>query len=104
MEELLEGMLGMDEKMKAIYMYMAYETEGVKGLYSNMKDKEKARKDTKKNLKKEYNDLYFECGYLSTKLDYLSMELSMKPLVNKKEDRLKLADMLEEVAEELRNI
>lgn len=90
--------------MRSLIILMGYQKNGVKGIFENLKDKKTAKKDAKKELKKEYNDLHFECGYLSSKLDYIAEGLCLKMLVDKKENRLELADMLEEVAEELRNI
>jgi len=102
MEDIIKSFIG-DDKLRDLMVLMAYETGGVKEIFKLLNDKEVARTETMK-CKKDIENIDFECGYLSTKLDLISCALSLKPLIRKKEDLLELANMLEEMVEEIRNI
>lgn len=81
-----------------------YVEKGIKGLYCSIKNKEEARTEAMKEKGEDYNKLEFECAYVSSKLDILSIGLCFKKLVENEENRLEIANMLEEIAKEIRNI
>lgn len=107
MEEMLKG-LGLGDFQERIEVYacvQAYKEGGFEGLYEDtLRDKKEAKKLTKKEEGKEFNETRFEVGYLHSRIDHLTNLLNWVPFMDSAEDRKAIADELTRLAEELRNL
>lgn len=95
----------MEEELEIIVSATEYEKGGIEHLYKEtLKAKDKARKDNKKNLGKDYDETRFEVSYVNAKLEKMVQILRWNPIMSSAEDRKIIADELTRLAEELRNI
>lgn len=110
MEDLLKGLEGMGlGEMRDFFEVSecakAYEKNGIEGVYEEtLNDLQKAKKEMKKDLGKEFNETRFEVGYVYTKIEHVTNLLKWQPIVVSAKDRKVIADELKKLAEELENI
>ena len=107
MEELLKGLgiEGLEEKFEITMCVQAYKEGGFKGLYEDtLRDKKEAKKLTKKEEGKDFDETRFEVGYIKSKIDHVIKLLHWIPIEDSAEDRKAIADELTRLAEELRNL
>lgn len=107
MEELLKGLgiEGLEERFEISMCVRAYEEGGIEGLYKDtLRDKKEAKKLTKKDEGKKFDETRFEVGYIASKIDHVEKLLHWIPIEDSAEDRKAIADALTDLAEELRNL
>ena len=107
MEEMLKGLgLGdFQEKFEIYACVQAYKEGGFKGLYEDtLRDKKEAKKLTKKDEGKDFDETRFEVGYIKSKIDHVIKLLHWIPIEDSAEERKAIADELTRIAEELRNL
>lgn len=95
-------MKDLEEKILKLAIGIGYKEKGIDVFYDVIKSKEEAKKEQMKE--NDYNDIKFELGYIYTKLTCIGILISLKDTEKNKENRKKIADILIEVSEELRNI
>ena len=107
MEEMLKG-LGLGRFQDAFEIQACveeYKEGGFEGMYENtMRDKKEAKKLTKKDEGKEFDETRFEVSYIHTKIDHVMKLLQWKPFMDSAEERKAIADELTRLAEELRSL
>lgn len=94
-------MENLKETILKIAIIEGYGEKGIDTFYDVIKNKEEARK---KAMEENLNNTEFELNRIYTKLKIINILISLKTTEKNKEDRERLADILVETAEELRNI
>lgn len=106
MKDLLGELTGNFKESFEIFMCAtAFEEGGIAKLYKEtLRDEKEARKLTKKEEGKKFNETHFEIGRVHSKIEKVSHLLKWIPIMDKEESRKEIADELTALAEELRNI
>lgn len=98
-------MSNMSRKMLEMAVALGYENEGVRGLFDTcIKSKREARKVAIEKLGEDFTENNFKSSYMASKLELASVIASYKPFIEDEEGKEELANILYEIAYELKNM